>query len=251
MRVLAFLYGVVAYVLFLAVFVYAVGFVGGIAVPKTVDTPGNLSIVQAVIVDLVLLTLFAAQHSGMARRAFKRFWTRIVPVPVERTTYVMATNAVLALLMWQWQGLDQVIWWVGPPWASALLWALFCIGWLLVLTSTFLVSHADLFGLRQVYHFLRDRELAPFEFKGGSLYALVRHPIYLGFIVAFWATPHMTAGHLLFAAASTGYILLAIQLEERDLIHAFGEQYSRYRKEVPMLLPMGRRRVQSPASEDS
>jgi protein-S-isoprenylcysteine O-methyltransferase Ste14 len=250
MRVIAFLYGIAAYILFLAVFLYAIGFVGGIVVPKTVDTATQLPVVPAVIIDLLLLTLFAVQHSGMARRAFKRIWTKLVPWPVERTTYVMASNAVLALLMWQWQGFDQVIWWVGPPLFSAVLWIAFAFGWLLVLLSTFLVSHTDLFGLRQVYHFLHARELAPFEFKGGSLYSLVRHPLYLGFFIAFWATPHMTAGHLLFAAAATGYILVAIQLEERDLIHAFGDRYVEYRRRVPMLIPLGRRKPERAPSRD-
>ena len=179
----------------------------------------------------------------MARRAFKRIWTRIVPWPIERSTYVYASSAALALVMWQWQGIDTVIWTVAAPAFRAMLWILFGLGWLLVLASTFVVSHTDLFGLRQVYYNLVNRLPTAFTLKTNSLYALVRHPLLLGFLIAFWAAPSMTAGHLLFSAVASAYILVAVQFEERDLVHAFGERYRRYRQQVPMLIPfIGRRR---------
>jgi methanethiol S-methyltransferase len=236
-RLLAFFYGAVAYVLFLGVFLYTIAFLGGFLVPITVDTPSTLSLAYAISIDLALLGLFGLQHSGMARRAFKRLWTKIVPWPMERSTYVYATCAALILLMWQWQGIDRVIWQIDTPALRAVLWTLFGSGWLLVLASTFAVSHADLFGLRQVYYNFLKRLPTPFTMKTGSLYAFVRHPLLLGFLVAFWSAPNMTAGHLLFSAVASGYILVAIQLEERDLVHAFGERYRRYRQRVPMLIP--------------
>lgn len=242
MKVLAFLYGVLAYALFLGVFLYAVAFVGGVWVPITVDTPSSLNTWAAVIVDLALLGLFGIQHSGMARRGFKRAWTRIVPDPLERSTYVIFSSLVLALLFWQWQGLPQVVWNVRQPAARDFLWALFGLGWLVVLTSTFMISHADLFGLRQVWEFLKGRLPAPLAFQTRFLYRVVRHPIMAGFVIAFWATPRMTLGHLLFAAVSTGYILAALQLEERDLVRIFGERYTEYRRRVPMLVPLPFRR---------
>jgi methanethiol S-methyltransferase len=241
-RLLVFLYGIVAYVMFLGVFLYAIAFVGGFGVPITVDTPSRLGVAGAIVIDLLLLGLFGLQHSGMARRAFKRFWTRIVPPPIERSTFVYASNFTLTLLMWQWQGLDHVIWRIETPALRAVVWGLFGLGWMLLLASTFVVSHADLFGLRQVYHHLVNRIPAPFTLKTGSLYTLVRHPLYLGFVIAFWSAPTMTAGHLLFSIAATGYMLVAIQLEERDLIHAFGDRYRHYRKQVPMLIPSPFRR---------
>ena len=208
----------------------------------TVDTPSTLSVAYAIVIDLVLLGLFGLQHSGMARRAFKRLWTKIVPVAIERSTNVYATCAALILLMWQWQGIDRVIWQVDTPILRAVIWILFGLGWLLVLASTFAVSHADLFGLRQVYYNLVNRLPTPFTMKTGSLYAFVRHPLLLGFLIALWSASTMTAGHLLFSAVASGYILVAIQLEERDLVHTFGDRYRRYRQQIPMLIPFVIRR---------
>lgn len=241
-RLLAFFYGIVAYVLFLGVFLYTIAFLGGFLVSITVDTPSTLSVAYAIVIDLVLLGLFGLQHSGMARRAFKRLWTKIVPVAIERSTYVYATCAALILLMWQWQGIDRVIWQVDTPILRAVIWILFGLGWLLVLASTFAVSHADLFGLRQVYYNLVNRLPTPFTMKTGSLYAFVRHPLLLGFLIALWSASTMTAGHLLFSAVASGYILVAIQLEERDLVHTFGDRYRRYRQQIPMLIPFVIRR---------
>ncbi|MDX1630267.1 MAG: isoprenylcysteine carboxylmethyltransferase family protein, partial [Thermoanaerobaculia bacterium] len=216
---------------------YAIGFVGDFLVPKTVDSGATGPLWQALLVDLGLLTLFAVQHSGMARSAFKRWWTRFVPRPIERSTYVLFSSLVLALLFWQWRPLTAEIWSVEASWAQGLLWGLFALGWALVLVSTYLISHAHLFGLRQVYDHHRGRELSSPGFQTPSLYRHLRHPIMLGFLIAFWATPHMTAGHLLFAVASSGYILVGVALEERDLLRAFGERYRTYREQVPAFLP--------------
>ncbi len=230
-------YGVACYVIFLGTFLYAIGFVSGFGVPKTIDsgTPGAL--VPSLLIDALLLTLFAVQHSGMARPAFKRWWTRIVPKPVERSTYVLLASLVLALLFGQWRPLPHVVWEVGDPSARQALWGLHALGWLTVLVSTFMISHAHLFGIRQVADRFRGRELPAPTFQTPGLYRHLRHPIMLGFFIAFWSTPRMTAGHLLFAVATTGYILIALQLEERDLIAAFGARYLSYRERVPMFLP--------------
>lgn len=241
-RHLALGYGAINYLVFLAVFGYAVGFVGDLVVPRTVDHGPEAPAGQAVMIDLLLLGVFAVQHSVMARPGFKRWLTRTVPADIERSTYVLASNLVLALLFWQWRPIPAVIWDVGPPVARGALWALFWVGWLIALTSTFMVSHLDLFGLRQVYSAWRAQPYRPVEFRVFALYRLVRHPLMLGFVIAFWATPTMTVGHLLFAAAATGYILIALQLEERDLIAAIGEDYQHYRRRVPMLIPVRRRR---------
>jgi methanethiol S-methyltransferase len=242
MKFLAFLYGLAAYVLFLAVFLYAIAFVGGFPVPVSVDTPTSLGTPLACVVDLALLGLFGIQHSGMARRGFKRLWTKLVPWPVERSTYVLFSSLVLALLFWQWQGLPRVVWDVRQPAARVALWAVFGAGWFTVLISTFMISHADLFGLRQVWDLVRGRLSTPLPFQTRFLYRVIRHPLLLGFLIAFWATPRMTTGHLLFAGVSTAYILVAVRLEERDLIHVFGQRYADYRRRVPMLIPLGFRR---------
>jgi protein-S-isoprenylcysteine O-methyltransferase Ste14 len=236
--VLAVLYGAAVYLIFLATFLYMVAFVGNLPVPKSVDSGEAGAIGAALVIDTLLLGLFAVQHSVMARPAFKRWWTRAVPQPVERTTYVLCTNLALILLYWQWRPIPDVVWSVAHPAGVAVLQAIFWIGWAVALVSTFLINHFELFGLRQVYLGLRGAELPPPAFKTPWLYKRVRHPLYLGFLLAFWATPTMTAGHLLFAVATTGYILIGIALEERDLIALFGEQYRRYREQVPMLIPL-------------
>jgi protein-S-isoprenylcysteine O-methyltransferase Ste14 len=213
------------------------GFVGNLIVPKAIDGGADGPVVVAVLVDVALLGLFAVQHSVMARPAFKRRWTKIVPKPVERSTFVLFASTVLALLLWQWRPIGGVVWSATDPVVIGLLYAIFAIGWGVLLAATFLINHFELFGLAQVWRFLRGVEPAPIKFRTPGLYRWVRHPIYLGFVLAFWATPLMTVGHLLFALATTGYILIGIWFEERDLIVEFGEQYRRYRASVGMLLP--------------
>ena len=237
------LYGSVAYTLFLGTILYAIAFVGGLPVPKTIDSgaPGPLPL--ALIVNTALLGLFAVQHSAMARPAFKRWWKAIVPDSVERSTYVIFSSLALVLLFWQWQPMPQPIWSVTDPTGVVILRVVFWAGWALVFLSTFLINHFELFGLRQVWCRLTGKTLPPPAFRTPSLYRHVRHPLYLGFLLAFWSTPVMTMGHLLFAAATTGYILIAIQLEERDLIAIFGDRYRRYREQVSMLIPLPWRRA--------
>jgi protein-S-isoprenylcysteine O-methyltransferase Ste14 len=245
----AVLYGAVVYAVFLGTFLYAIAFVGGLPVPKTVDSgePGALG--TALVVDVLLLGVFAVQHSVMARPAFKRWWTRFVPRSVERTTYVLLASLALLLLYWQWRPIPGVVWSVIHPVGATVLQAIFWLGWATVLVSTFLINHFELFGLRQVYARLTGRPLPPPVFKTPYLYKHVRHPIYLGFLLAFWAAPVMTVGHLLFAAATTGYIMIGIFLEERDLMQLYGDQYRRYRKEVSMLVPLPGRQASDVASE--
>jgi protein-S-isoprenylcysteine O-methyltransferase Ste14 len=236
-RWLFFVYGVAGHVLFLATFAYLVGFVGNFLVPKSIDSPSGASMAAAVTIDLALLALFAAQHSIMARPAFKRVWTRIVPEPIERSTYVLAADVVTILLMWQWRSIDHTIWDVQQPVLRGVLWCLFALGFLLVPLTSLLINHFDLFGTRQVWLYLRGREYEPLAFRVPSLYKHVRHPLYVGMMMAFWAAPTMSAGHLLFATVMTAYIVLAASLEERDLVAHFGQLYGDYCRRVPMFIP--------------
>jgi methanethiol S-methyltransferase len=246
--IISVLYGGIVYLIFLATFLYAIAFVGNLPVPKTIDGGAPGSLAAALMIDTLLLGLFAVQHSVMARPAFKLWWTRFVPQLIERTTYVLLASLVLILLYWQWRPIPAPVWSVTDPAGIVILQATCWTGWAVVLVSTFLINHFELFGLRQVYARLRGRQLTPPEFKTPSLYKNVRHPLYLGFLLAFWATPSMTVGHLLFAVATTGYILIAIQLEERDLIQLFGDQYRGYRSQVSMLIPLPRRMFQRHAT---
>jgi methanethiol S-methyltransferase len=236
--ILAVLYGIGAYVAFLVTFAYAIAFIGNIIVPKTIDsgTPGPL--LEALIVNVVLLGVFAVQHSVMARQGFKRWWTRVVPASVERSTYVLFTSLALMLLYWQWQPIPAPVWTVQNPIAAGVVDGIFWLGWVVLVASTFLLNHFELFGLSQVFARLFGKQPSDAKFRTPLLYRYVRHPILLGVLLAVWATPVMTVGHLLFAGVITGHILIGIQLEERDLIQQFGDQYRRYRQRASMLIPL-------------
>ena len=240
-RIATFIYGVISYLLFLGTFLYAIGFIGNLVVPKSIDSGRTGPLSQALLIDAGLLTLFAVQHSLMARPWFKRAWTRLVPKPAERSTYVLLSSVALLLLFWQWQPIGGVVWTVEQPVIQSGIYALYTIGWLLVLISTFLINHFDLFGLRQVFLFLIGRPYTQLKFGTPMFYQHIRHPLYLGWLFAFWSTPTMTVAHLVFAIATTAYIFVAIQLEEKDLVNAFGDDYRRYKKTVPMIIPIGRR----------
>lgn len=245
----AVLYGVVAYGFTLVALLYLIGFVGNLVVPKSIDSGTAGPLLQSVIVDTMLIALFAIQHSVMARQGFKRWWTRVVPASVERSTYVLFTSFALLLLYWQWQPIPAPVWTVQNPIAAGVIDGIFWLGWVVLVASTFLLNHFELFGLSQVFSRLFGKQLSDAKFRTPLLYRHVRHPIYLGVLLAVWATPSMTAGHLLFAGVITGYILIGIQLEERDLIQQFGDQYRRYRQRASMLFPLPGRKYT--AAEDA
>ena len=237
-RITAFVYGAVSYLVFLATLLYAIGFLENFAVPKSIDSGRQVPFSQALLVNAALLTLFALQHSIMARQWFKKAWTRIVPAPVERSTYVLFSSVAMLLLFWKWQPMGGTVWNVESYTGRLALYALFTAGVLIVLAATFLINHFDLFGMRQVWLYLRKREYIPLTFKTPGMYRMVRHPLYLGWLMVFWSAPVMTAAHLVFAIATTAYILIAIQLEERDLA-TFHPEYVEYKRRVPMILPTG------------
>jgi protein-S-isoprenylcysteine O-methyltransferase Ste14 len=236
-RWLFFIYGVGAHVLFFAVFAYLAGFVGNFIVPKSIDSPTTTPAGLAVVINLLLLGLFAAQHSIMARPWFKRHWTRLVPQPIERSTYVLLANFVTMLLIWQWRAIDTVVWNVEQPVLRGLLWSMFAAGWLLVPFVSLLIDHFDLFGTRQVWLYLRGRAYEAMPFRLPLFYRHVRHPLYIGWTIAFWATPTMSLGHLMFAGVLTSYMALAAIAEEHDLVTHFGGDYEDYRRHVPMFIP--------------
>jgi protein-S-isoprenylcysteine O-methyltransferase Ste14 len=248
-RIAFFIYGTLSYLIFLGTFLYAIGFIGNFGVPTTLDGVPSGPLGIALAIDVGLLGLFAVQHSVMARKWFKDWWTRIVPKPVERSTYVLFSSLALILLFWQWRPLGGVVWSIEDPSAQFILRGLFAFGWGLVLVSTFLINHFDLFGLRQVWLYLLNRPYAPLRFGTPGPYRLVRHPLYVGWLFAFWSTPTMTLAHLLFSVATTAYILIAIQLEERDLVREHGDSYEAYRRSVPMLIPFSRRSQDSQQAE--
>jgi methanethiol S-methyltransferase len=236
-RMIAFLYGAIAYVAFFATILYAIGFVMGLVVPKTIDTGSEAPTLEAIAINLFLMSLFAVQHSVMARKGFKEWWTQYVPKPVERSTYVLLASLSLMLLFWQWRPMPAIMWQIDDPDVATTIAAASLAGWVLVFVSTFVINHFELFGLQQVTNNLANREMPAPQFRTPLYYKFVRHPIYLGFIIAFWAAPTMTVGHLLFASVTTAYIFVGIFLEERDLVALFGEDYRDYRRRVSMLVP--------------
>jgi protein-S-isoprenylcysteine O-methyltransferase Ste14 len=237
-RITSFVYGVLCYLVFFGTFLYAIGFMGNLVVPKSIDSGRQGPLIEALLIDAGLLLLFAVQHSMMARQWFKRAWTRVIPEPVERSTYVLISSLLLLLLFWQWRPIGGQVWNVEDTVGRTVLYGIYALGWVLILASTFLINHFDLFGLRQVYFHLRGRQYSPIAFRTPALYRFVRHPLYLGWLMAFWSTPTMTVAHLVFAIATTSYILIAIQFEERDLMRFYGDTYRRYRQQIPMIIPV-------------
>jgi protein-S-isoprenylcysteine O-methyltransferase Ste14 len=238
MRFLFFLYGVICYAIFFGTFLYAIGFVGNFIVPKSMDSGAEGTVIEALIINLLLLGVFAVQHSVMARKEFKALWTKVIPEVIERSTYVLLSSLALLLLFWQWRPMGGVVWDVSGSYLGTVLIAISLVGWLLVLVSTFFINHFELFGLEQVFVNLKGKALTYGEFKTPGLYQFVRHPIYFGFTVAFWATPIMTVAHLLFAVGTLAYMIIGIALEEKDLVASFGDSYQKYQSRVSMLIPL-------------
>lgn len=236
-RVLITLYGVVSYIIFFLSFLYAIGFVGNLFVPKSIDSGEVAGVVPSMIINVILLGLFAIPHSVMARPVFKQWFTRYIPEVIERSTYVLLSSLLLFFLYWQWQPMTGVIWHIESSIVSMIIMGIFWFGWLIVLLSTFMTNHFDLFGLRQIVINFKGQEYRHLDFRMIGLYRLCRHPLMLGFIIAFWAAPVMTTGHLLFSVATTVYIFIALQFEERDLLKFFGDTYETYQKKVPMVFP--------------
>jgi protein-S-isoprenylcysteine O-methyltransferase Ste14 len=236
-KIIALLYGIVAYIAFFVTILYAIGFIMGLVVPKAIDTGSETPALEAFLVNLLLMSLFAAQHSVMARKRFKEWWTQYVPKSVERSTYVLLASLCLMLLFWQWRPIPAIVWQAEDADVAVAIATVSLIGWVIVFTSTFQINHLELFGLYQVTANLVGREMSAPQFRMPLYYKFVRHPIYLGFIIAFWAAPVMTVGHLLFATVTTAYIFVGIVLEERDLIELFGDQYRQYKQRVSMLIP--------------
>jgi methanethiol S-methyltransferase len=241
-KIMFLLYGIISYLAFFGTILYAIGFVGNFVVPKTIDGTPKVPLASAILINASLLLLFALQHSIMARPAFKSWWTKFIPAELERSSYVLLASLCLMLMMWQWQPVGGIIWSVENTAAKTILLIAYLTGWAIVFISTFLINHFDLFGLRQVWLYFTGKPYTPLPFRLPGFYRLVRHPLYLGFLVAFWATPVMTIAHLLFALLTTGYILTAIPFEERDLITHFGEKYKAYKRWAPMLIPFSKRK---------
>ena len=246
------LYGVISYLIFFGTILYAIGFIGNIAVPKALDGPAVLPLWQALLINASLLGVFAVQHSVMARGWFKRWLTQYIPETIERSTFVLISSLLMIVLFWQWQPMGGEVWTVENPIARSVIWGFFFVGWTLLFTSTFLINHFDLFGLRQVWLAFQKRPYTELKFDIPILYRMVRHPLYLGFIIAFWSTPTMTVTHLVFALACTGYILVGIYFEEQDLVRRFGEGYRKYQQQVPMLIPISfRKRAKADGSSEA
>lgn len=237
-KIISFLYGVIGHAGFLLIFLYLIGFLGNFAVPKSVDSGEAGPFAQALVINVLLLAIFGVQHSVMARQEFKQRWTKIVPKHIERSTYVVISDLLVIFLIWQWRPMTGVVWSVENPTGRVILWTLFGLGWAIVVLASFMINHFDLLGTRQVYLHLRGKEYTPLPFKATGFYKYMRHPLMLGWITAFWATPNMTVGHLVFAIGTTVYILIAIQIEERDLVKFHGGAYEEYRRQVSMLLPL-------------
>lgn len=236
-RILAFIYGLICYLIFFVTFIYTISFVGNLIVPKTLDSDLDGSLIKGLLIDISLIILFAIQHSLMARPSFKKWWTKIIPHPIERSTYVLMASLILLLLFWQWHSLGGIIWNIQNPIASDIIYGIFALGWLIALLSTFMINHFDLFGLRQVYLYWRGQEYEDLGFRIPGLYKYIRHPIMSGFVIAFWATPIMTVSHLVFAIGTTIYMLVGIKLEEVDMISLYGKLYEEYQAQVSMLIP--------------